>query len=224
MCIRDSSSLAVFSALAVGQFAHAQLSIEIAGVGANRIPVAIADFAGDSSTARALTSVIRSDLSNSGLFRLIEGGSGLTEASQISFPDMKSKGADALVAGLSLIHIYPARKAQLAHSIESADGDIDQALESYGKNLSADEQERKLFEAASAAWNNYRKGRTELLERSTANDTAATQRLLSTTVQARGKSLNAALDDLTAFNRVSAGEEVKKNSASYKMCIRDSFH
>lgn len=80
--------------------AQAQLLIDVPTSGVvNRIPVAVAEFAGEPSTARALTSVVRSDLNNSGLFRLIEIGSGLNEGSQISFPDMKNKGADALVAG-----------------------------------------------------------------------------------------------------------------------------
>ncbi len=78
---------------------HAQLSIEIAGVGANRVPVAVADFAGETASGRALTSVIRGDLANSGLFRLIEIGPGLNESGPGNFADLKAKGADALAAG-----------------------------------------------------------------------------------------------------------------------------
>ena len=37
----------------VAQFAHAQLTIEITGAGANRIPVAIANFACDGAGLRA---------------------------------------------------------------------------------------------------------------------------------------------------------------------------
>ncbi len=39
--------------------AQAQLSIEITGAGANRLPVAIADFSGERGIAQALTSVVR---------------------------------------------------------------------------------------------------------------------------------------------------------------------
>ena len=50
----------------------AQLTVEITGAGANRLPVAIADFDGERIVARALTSVVRADLERSGLFRLVD--------------------------------------------------------------------------------------------------------------------------------------------------------
>ena len=79
--------------------ASAQLSIEITGAGANRIPVAIADFSGDVALSRALTSVIRADLERSGLFRLVDpAGVTLNESSAIDFVDWKSRGADAIAA------------------------------------------------------------------------------------------------------------------------------
>lgn len=80
--------------------ARAELSIEITGAGANRIPVAIADFGGDFGMARALTTVIRADLERSGVFRMIDAsGVNLTENSPVNHGDWKSRGADALVAG-----------------------------------------------------------------------------------------------------------------------------
>jgi TolB protein len=87
-------------ALAASCFAQAQLSIEITGAGANRIPVAIADFGGDAGTSKALTSVIRADLERSGLFRMVDtAGAALTEASSVDYGEWKGKGADALAAG-----------------------------------------------------------------------------------------------------------------------------
>ena len=87
-------------ALLLAGAASAQLSIEITGAGANRIPVAIADFAGDAGLARALTSVIRGDLERSGLFRLVDtSGAALNESSAIDFVDWKDRGADAIAAG-----------------------------------------------------------------------------------------------------------------------------
>jgi TolB protein len=80
--------------------AYAELTIEITGAGANRIPLAIADFGGDPGVARALTSVVRSDLERSGLFRMVDtSGSVLTEASSPIYADWKTRGADALAAG-----------------------------------------------------------------------------------------------------------------------------
>ena len=80
--------------------AHADLTIEITGAGANRIPLAVADFGGEPGVSRALTSVIRGDLERSGLFRIVDaGGAALTEATPPSFADWKNRGADALSAG-----------------------------------------------------------------------------------------------------------------------------
>lgn len=80
--------------------AYADLTIEITGAGANRIPLAIADFGGDAGAARAVTTVIRNDLERSGLFRLVDpSGTAMTEATAPSYGDWRSRGADALAAG-----------------------------------------------------------------------------------------------------------------------------
>jgi len=80
--------------------AHAELTIEITGAGANRIPLAVADFGGDPGVSRALTSVVRGDLERSGLFQIVDpGGAALTEATLPAFADWKNRGADALTAG-----------------------------------------------------------------------------------------------------------------------------
>ena len=80
--------------------AQAQLSIEITGAGANRIPVAIADFSGDPTASRVVTATVRADLDRSGLFKLIDtAGASLDENSPINHGDWKAKGADALAAG-----------------------------------------------------------------------------------------------------------------------------
>lgn len=80
--------------------AQAQLSIEITGAGANRIPVAVADFAGERIVSQALTSVVRADLDRSGLFRLVDpAGASVTDTSTVAWGDWKSRGADALASG-----------------------------------------------------------------------------------------------------------------------------
>ena len=80
--------------------AFAQLSIEITGAGANRIPVSIADFAGERIVSQALTSVVRGDLERSGWFRLVEPGTLATmEPTALNIGDLKARGADAYVAG-----------------------------------------------------------------------------------------------------------------------------
>ncbi len=87
-------------ALLTASLAQAQLSIEITGAGANRIPVAIADFSGDPTASRVVTATVRADLDRSGLFKLIDTtGAALDENTPINHADWKSKGADALAAG-----------------------------------------------------------------------------------------------------------------------------
>jgi TolB protein len=90
----------VFSLLTAG-FSQAQLSIVVTGSGADRIPVAIADFAGDSAGARVIAGTVRADLERSGLFRLIDttGAAPMDENTVMNPGEWKSKGADALAAG-----------------------------------------------------------------------------------------------------------------------------
>ncbi|MDK9725831.1 MAG: Tol-Pal system beta propeller repeat protein TolB [Sterolibacteriaceae bacterium MAG5] len=80
--------------------AYAQLAIEITGAGANRLPVAIADFPGERIVSQALTSVVRGDLERSGLFKLVDtGGQALPENASVAYGDWKARGADALAVG-----------------------------------------------------------------------------------------------------------------------------
>src|SRR4051812_18203438 len=91
--------------MAVAAFApaaHAQLSIEITGGGANRLPIAIAPFAAEGSIPPGISSIVRADLERSGLFRTIEtppASPALTEASAVNFSEWRSRLADALVLG-----------------------------------------------------------------------------------------------------------------------------
>ncbi|MDP1654191.1 MAG: Tol-Pal system beta propeller repeat protein TolB [Rhodocyclaceae bacterium] len=94
--LRAVFALAVFT---LSFAVRAQLTIEITGAGANRIPIAIADFAGEPGVSRAVAMVVRADLERSGLFKLVEADTPLAENAAVNFPDWKSRGADALVVG-----------------------------------------------------------------------------------------------------------------------------
>jgi len=97
---RISRRVFLICSLLLAGFAQAQLSIEITGAGANRIPVAIADFLGDPAASRVVTATVRADLERSGLFRLVDTtGAALDENSSINHGEWKGKGADALAAG-----------------------------------------------------------------------------------------------------------------------------
>ncbi len=92
--------LALLAGVFFSTLVHAQLSIEVTGAGANRIPVTIADFGGEPGLSRALTSVIRSDLERSGLFKLVDQAQpGLTEASSVDFGAAKGRDTDAIAVG-----------------------------------------------------------------------------------------------------------------------------
>lgn len=83
--------------------ARAQLSIEITGAGANRIPIAIAPFPGEGALpAPGITAIVRADLERSGLFRAIEVpplSPPPTEASTVNYAEWRARLADALVLG-----------------------------------------------------------------------------------------------------------------------------
>src|SRR3982751_3836419 len=82
--------------------AHAQLSIEITGAGAQRIPVAIVPFAGENALPPGMSSIVRADLERSGLFRGLELPPIVpepTEATNVNYAEWRSRLADALLVG-----------------------------------------------------------------------------------------------------------------------------
>jgi TolB protein len=85
--------------LLAGAGANAQLRVEIAGVGNNQIPVAVAAFADEGVAPAQISAIIKADLERSGVFKVIDAGSVLSETSAIDYGQWKSRGADALVVG-----------------------------------------------------------------------------------------------------------------------------
>jgi TolB protein len=88
--------------LLAAPLARAQLSIEITGAGATRIPIAIVPFAGEAALPPGLSSIVRADLERSGLFRGLEVPPLIphpTEASTVDYAEWRSRLADALVLG-----------------------------------------------------------------------------------------------------------------------------
>ncbi len=82
-------------------FARAQLSIEITGAGAQRVPIAIVPFAGDAALG-GVSQIVRTDLERSGQFRGIEVpplSPHPTEASNLNYAEWRSRLADAVVVG-----------------------------------------------------------------------------------------------------------------------------
>ncbi|HJV80072.1 Tol-Pal system beta propeller repeat protein TolB [Noviherbaspirillum sp.] len=91
-------SIAVLG-LMVATLAHAQLRVEISGVGANQIPVAIAGFADEAAAPQQITAIVKADLTRSGFFKIIDTGNVMSETTPVNFDEWKSRGAEALVVG-----------------------------------------------------------------------------------------------------------------------------
>ena len=85
--------------LLAGASAQAQLKIEIAGVGSNQIPIAVAAFADESVAPSQISAIIRGDLERSGVFKVIDAGTVLSDSDPVNYGQWKSRGADALVVG-----------------------------------------------------------------------------------------------------------------------------
>lgn len=80
--------------------ALAQFRVEISGVGATQIPVAIGRFRDESRSPQPLAAIVQADLERSGLFRVLDASADrLDEASRPTLSDWRGKGADALLAG-----------------------------------------------------------------------------------------------------------------------------
>ncbi|MES2317727.1 MAG: Tol-Pal system beta propeller repeat protein TolB [Pseudomonadota bacterium] len=90
----------IFSAAMVaGASAQAQLKIEIAGVGSNQIPIAVAAFADESIAPAQMSAIIKADLERSGVFKVIDAGTVLSDADPVNYSQWKGRGADAVVIG-----------------------------------------------------------------------------------------------------------------------------
>ena len=91
------AGLVAFAALP----AQAQFRVEISGVGATQLPVAIARFRDEDKAGpnAAIGSIIRADLERSGQFRNLEVAAALDETSLPSMSEWRGRGADALAAG-----------------------------------------------------------------------------------------------------------------------------
>ena len=89
----------LLSAVMLSGAARAQLHVEISGVGASQIPVAIATFVNEELAPQLVSGIIKDDLSHSGYFKIINTSGALSETANVNLADWKSNGADALLVG-----------------------------------------------------------------------------------------------------------------------------
>jgi len=93
-------ALAAGLSLAPTGAAQAQFRVEISGVGATQIPIAIGKFRDESRSPQPLSQIIKADLERSGLFKTLDASADkLDETGRPPLSDWRSKGADALLAG-----------------------------------------------------------------------------------------------------------------------------
>ena len=78
---------------------RAQFRVEISGVGATQIPIAVARLRDEDRSGVALSQIVRADLERSGQFRLLDVNVPGDEGTAPSFPEWRGRGADAYVAG-----------------------------------------------------------------------------------------------------------------------------
>ena len=89
------------ASLAAGP-AAAQFRVEISGVGATQIPVAVAKFRDEDGAAPSLgvvSAIVRADLERSGVIRLVAATNVVEETAQPVLTDWRGRGADALAGG-----------------------------------------------------------------------------------------------------------------------------
>lgn len=79
--------------------ARAQLHVEISGVGATQIPIAISGFANEELAPEMVSNIIKDDLNRSGYFKIMNTLGSISETDNVNLPDWKSQGADALLVG-----------------------------------------------------------------------------------------------------------------------------
>jgi TolB protein len=82
--------------------AVAQFRVEISGVGATQIPVAVAKFRDEDGAAPSLgvvSQIVRADLERSGVIRLVAAPNPIDELAQPNLAEWRGRGADALAGG-----------------------------------------------------------------------------------------------------------------------------
>ncbi len=84
---------------AVAPPASAQMRIDVSGVGATQLPIAIAGFASDTRAPQDIAAVVRGDLARSGAFRVIDPAQTVSDTAPVDFAGVRSRGAETFVAG-----------------------------------------------------------------------------------------------------------------------------
>jgi len=93
-----SIPLAIGVAACYGE-SHAQMRIDVSGIGGSQIPISIAPFIADPKVPIDISAVVRSDLERSGAFRLIAPIGPMSDTATPDWAGLRARGADAVVGG-----------------------------------------------------------------------------------------------------------------------------
>ncbi len=78
---------------------RAQFKVEISGVGATQLPIAIVRFRDEDRSGQSPSAIVRADLERSGAFRGVDNSAAMDEISQPAWGEWRARAADALLAG-----------------------------------------------------------------------------------------------------------------------------
>jgi len=138
----------------------------------------------------------------------------------IRLGDVNQAVAKARVAAYQhVIHPNASDKSDQEEVVAEADSDTDRLLSNYPAN---NEESRKLLAATQAALNEYRTARAELLKRSSANDMAGVQELMTGSVAERGMELSLSLNNLMGYLIKASNDEIEANAAAYAQSLKIS--
>ena len=94
------TSIGAVAATGFPALARAQFKVDVSGIGATQIPVAIAPFKGQGSCPQPIADIVRADLARSGQFRTSNlGGAVLTEQGPPNYAAWRTQALEAVAGG-----------------------------------------------------------------------------------------------------------------------------
>jgi TolB protein len=97
--LMNRRTFAAATGFAVALPSSAQFRVDISGVGATQVPIAIVRFKDEDKIKQAVSAIVRADLERSGVFRGVDNAAQMDETSTPSMPEWRAKSADLLVGG-----------------------------------------------------------------------------------------------------------------------------
>ena len=101
--------------MAIAGPSMAQFRVEVSGLGAAQLPIALPQFRGEAAAPHKVSAIVKADLERSGLFRSIDAaGINVDETTALNASLWRQRGADFAVAGTVLALAMPKAPARLS--------------------------------------------------------------------------------------------------------------